>query len=473
MKITDKIYRQSPYFFKVIFLNLVGYLNKRKRYGHEYSEYLKEYKFLWTSELHTIENFRAEQLKILLLESLNYSDWYRSIKEKNGISDTMVKKDPFEILNKMPILSKSDRKENTLSIENKSRKTTSSGYSSGTSGSPTLNFMDEESTERSFALWKRFHWSIGIKENDRHIRLSGRILIDPKKRKPPFWIYNRAENQLLMSVYHMTDSNLKHYVSKIENFKPVYLDGYPSALNILAQYITDNNIKINHKVKAIAVTAETLYDHQRRTIEKAFNCHVYNQYASSEGSPFITECQEGNLHINIDSGIFEIMNEHGEEVKPGEIGKLVVTSFRNFKTPLIRYDIGDKVLKSNSNIPCRCGCKMPMVESILGREDDVLWTFEKGYVGRMGTAYKGLKGVVKSQIIQQDPKSITVNMIVGTDFNRDTENEFKKNLKDRLGDKIQIQVNFVDEIPLGPNGKFVAVKRNFQLDKRLLDKGKQ
>ena len=466
MKFTDKVYRASPYFFKVCFLNIIGYLNRSKRYTQSFEKYLTEYKTLWKSDLNTLEDYREAQLEKLLLECFNHSKWYRNKMLEIGITDCMIKKKPMETLKSIPILTKKERKENTLEIENHSRKTISSGYSSGTSGSPTLNFLDKESTERSFALWKRFHWTIGLKKDDRHIRLSGRILIDPDKTSSPFWIFNRSENQLLMSVYHMTEINLKFYISKIDSFKPIYLDGYPSAIYILAHYINENNITLKHRIRAIAVTAETLYEHQRIAIQKAFNCPVYNQYASSEGSPFITECKHGKLHINTDSGIFEILDDKNQEVKPGEIGRLVVTSFRNLKTPLLRYDIGDKVLKSHAESACECLCKMPTVQNILGRDDDVLWTHEKGYVGRMGTAYKGLEGIIKSQILQQTPQLIVVNMIINNDFKSSTKEEFIRNLKDRLGNKIHVQIKFVDEIPLGPNGKFVAVKRNFNLDDR-------
>ena len=61
---------------------------------------------------------------------------------------------------------------------------------------------------------------------------------------------------------------------------------------------------------AITTTAETLYDYQRSIIQEFFQCKVYNQYASSEGSPFITECKSGSLHVNMDSGIFEFLNKN-------------------------------------------------------------------------------------------------------------------------------------------------------------------
>src|SRR5690606_38666192 len=149
---------------------------------------------------------------------------------------------------------------------------------------------------------------------------------------------------------------------------------------------------------------------------------------------------------------------------PGEIARLVVTSFRNYKTPLIRYDIENSMLLPKEQVFCPCGCKMPVVEEIIGREDDILWTEEKGYVGRMDTAYKGLEGIIKSQIIQTSPTEIIINNIVDEDYTEQMNSIFIQNIKDRLGVNIKITINKVKDIPLGSNGKFEAVKRKFKID---------
>jgi len=327
--------------------------------------------------------FIKNRLQVLLSEALQYSDWYSEKMKAMGITLDDIENDPHGVLQKMPILTKSERKTNPDALVNKNRSTDGVGYTSGTSGAPTINYLDKESINRSFALWRRFHKAIGLETRRvRQVRFSGRLIVRPDEKKPPFWVYNYFENQLLMSTYHLTDENLPHYIKKLNRFKPTLLDGYPSAIYIISRFINQNNLKLQFTPKAIAVTAETLYDYQRLEIQKAFDCHVYNQYASSEGSPFITECVHGNLHLNTDSGVFEFINSNGEKAKPGEVAQLVVTSFTNLKTPLIRYNIEDTVLLCTDEKTCDCGCSMPMIEKLTGREDDILWTKEKGYPGK-------------------------------------------------------------------------------------------
>ena len=463
-KFQEYIYNKLPYPFKYIVLNIKALQNTKQRYTQEFDNYLKEYINLWNADEEVIKEYQKERLILLLSEAYQYSKWYTNKMKDLGITLKSIKETPYDVLQKMPILTKSERKTNADVLVNTNRKTDGVGYTSGTSGSPTINYLDSESINRSFALWRRFHHAIGLDTKKvRQVRFSGRLMVRPDAKKPPFWVYNYFERQLLMSTYHLKEANLIHYIKKLNRFKPILLDGYPSAIYILSRFINENSIVLNFTPKAIAVTAETLYDYQRLEIEKAFNCHVFNQYASSEGSPFITECVQGNLHLNLDSGVFEFINTNGEKAKPGEVAQLVVTSFTNLKTPLVRYNIEDTVLLGEEDKKCTCGCTMPIIEKLTGREDDILWTEEKGYVGRMDTAYKGLEGIVKSQIIQENPQEIIVNLIADKKFDDKMKSNFLHNLKTRLGENINYNINIVEDIPLGPNGKFDAVKRNFKI----------
>lgn len=461
----DKIYKQAPYFIKVILLNIIALLNFKKRKTKGYAFYLKKYLDQWHLDVENLENIQKDELKNLLKEVYTYSAYYQKIFNNKNITIGDIENNPRNVLNRLPLLSKADRRTFSKEIlnNNPKRKLIEIGYTSGTSGTPTENYLDQESMDRSFALWSRFHEIIDVKKGMKSIRFSGRLIVNPKQKGWPFWVYNYFDKQLLMSTYHLTERNIVEYINKINKFSPQYLDGYPSAFYIIANFGLKNGIKLKCQPIAITTTAETLYDYQRSIIQEFFQCKVYNQYASSEGSPFITECKSGCLHVNMDSGVFEFLNKNNELAKPGEIARMVVTSFRNLKTPLIRYDILDTVILSEQ-MDCGCGCKMPIIEKIIGREDDILWTEEKGYVGRMDTAYKGLEGILQSQIIQLTPSKFIIRNVIDKMFTKDIEYKFKKNLIDRLGSNIELNFEYVDSIPLGKNGKFEAVKRKFSIN---------
>src|SRR5699024_5910576 len=129
----------------------------------------------------------------------------------------------------------------------------------------------------------------------------------------------------------------------------VALDGFITSLTDIASFIERNSLTLDFQPLAIFPTAETVTPGNRDLLERVFNCRVYDQYASSEGAPFITECSLGSLHIEMSSGFFENL--------PGS-DEVLVTSFQTHGTPLIRYRIGDSI-KMNHTASCRCGREGP------------------------------------------------------------------------------------------------------------------
>lgn len=463
--IKTKVYYFLPYAIKNLLVSLTAYKNAQVRKGEFYYTYLKDFQQSWYYTKEELNNLQNKKLKQIFSELFEYSPYYKKQFTNAGVDKNDMSNNTLSVLFKLPFLEKKTLKEFLSKLENQNpnRKRDVVNYTSGTTGTPITVYYDKESIQMSFALWRRFHDTIGLPEKFRSVRFSGKMLINPQASHPPYWVFNFIDKQLFMSSYHLSENRLPDYIKKINQFKPQLIDGYPSAIYVLAKFINSKNISLTFKPVAIATTAETLYSYQRAEIEQAFKCKVYNQYASSEGGAFITECSQGNYHINLDSGYFEFLNFEEKPAQPGEYAELVITSFRNLKTPLVRYKSNDVVLLPKKNEHCTCGCKMPIVEEIAGRIDDILYTDDKGYIGRMDTAYKGLTGIEKSQIVQKSPQLIEIYQVVNSLYNNEIEKKFIKNLRERLGEIVSIKLIIVDDIPLSKNGKFKTVIREFNL----------
>ena len=154
---------------------------------------------------------------------------------------------------------------------------------------------------------------------------------------------------MIYSSFNLTEENMLHYVNSLNRFKPLALDGFFMSLTDIAGYIERHNIKLEFRPIAIFPTSETLTQSGRELLERVFGCKVYDQYASSEGAPFVTECPHQKLHIELASGVFENVSYNSDEV--------LVTSFTTHGTPLIRYDIGDSMSFESMTTMCSCGIK--------------------------------------------------------------------------------------------------------------------
>jgi phenylacetate-CoA ligase len=82
------------------------------------------------------------------------------------------------------------------------------------------------------------------------------------------------------------------------------------------------------------------------------------------------EYREG-MHLNEDHFLPEIIDPvTGQNLRPGEIGELVITTLAKEAVPLIRFRTGDRC--SISYEPCPCGRTFARLSRILGRTDEVV-----------------------------------------------------------------------------------------------------
>lgn len=456
---TKIAYEAMPGFVKSVAVSLYGLRNNRIRRGTHFATRYRELMSNMLAGREELDRRQGDALERLLRDAYEYSPFYRqSIVESVGPEGLESEFDPFAVLDRLPLLEKSDLRDHMAEVLSRDpqRRTVTVTHTSGTTGTPMSVEVDSESLQWTFAEWERYYRWMGLPQTFRSVRLSGRIVVAPDARRPPYWATNWASRQLFMSTYHLRSDSLPAYIQKLNGFRPLLIDGYPSAVEILARYINESGIQLKFAPIAISTTAETLQAHQRDEIERAFRCPVYNQYASSEGAPWIVQCSHGSYHLWTDTGVFEFLNQR--RTSAGDVlADLVVTSFRAMKTPLIRYNIGDTVRLQDDAVSCPCGSAFPTIGGVIGREEDVLHSPQRGFVGRLDTAYKGLPGIVRSKITQTDENRIEVLVIPTAEYTHSAEAKLISNLRDRLGD-MDVAIYVVDDIPVGRSGKFKAVE---------------
>ncbi len=95
--------------------------------------------------------------------------------------------------------------------------------------------------------------------------------------------------------------------------------------------------------------------------------HLEIAYAAEAGI-LGYECQaHRGLHVPEDHLFIEVLDPDGAPVAPGEMGELVVTTFRREAMPFIRYRLGD--LGALRTDPCPCGRTHVMIKGILGKAE--------------------------------------------------------------------------------------------------------
>lgn len=121
--------------------------------------------------------------------------------------------------------------------------------------------------------------------------------------------------------------------------------------------------------------AEPWTEAMRADIEKKLGIDALNVYGLSEimGPGVAIECVESKcgMHIFEDHFLPEIIDPvTGEQLPPGEVGELVITTLTKEGIPLLRYRTRD--LTTLDYTPCRCGRTHARIGRIRGRSDDML-----------------------------------------------------------------------------------------------------
>ncbi|ANU20076.1 hypothetical protein BBI15_07535 [Planococcus plakortidis] len=446
MSSLKRIYDKVPSYLQNIGISIYGIKLYRERFDNDFRSYKKFFheSDSWSKEelLKYQENRFLEFIKKSCYESNYYREKYKNIKIRD-----LLKIEQIKIL---PIIKKDEFKKNVNEIYTISSKNSTKAQTGGTtSGLPTkIRYVPSEFKER-MAYYQYFREKLGVKNFKKRATFNAQTIISNNHTNPYniFWRKNFVLNQRYYSIYHMSEENLKYYFNNLNKYKPVSIDGYPNPIYNLAVYMKQNNLRFKFQLKAVFTTSENLYDFQRSLIEEVFNCKVYNQYASAEGAPFVTECYKGTLHFDIRTGVIE-------EYKNGAI----ITSFTTSGTPLIRYDIGDIIKFDNDRI-CSCGSVHPVVSSIEGRTGEQLIAVNKSKIGFASTMaiFRFLENdtVEDCQFVQKDLNKITLNLktINNKELSINDKEILIKEFRKRFGDTVELEFKITNELKKDSSGK--------------------
>lgn len=454
----QKAYWKAPYCLK----NYMASWNSRKlerlRYGPDYQRVLAEIfeRDKWSAE--QMAEYQRERLCSLILHAAEHVPYYRRLFAETGVDPRSIQ--GLADLSRVPTLTKQTARAvpEELLDERLDRSRLDPAFTSGTSGTPMRLYRDEALYATLVAFFDgRCRELAGMRRiRNRSASIGGHLVAEPGRTRPPFWVVNRRWNQLYMSSYHLSPRNLPHYVQALRDFQPEYIEGYPSSVYSVAQFILENHLP-PVPIKACVTTAETLFDHQRQAIREAFGCRTYNQYGCGEFAVFAAECEQGTMHLSPEVGITEIVDENRQPVPPGQVGRLVCTSLQNFVQPWIRYEVGDTGVMQGGQ--CPCGRPLPILSSLEGRVDAVLVTRDGRHIGRLDPVFKGANGIREAQIIQDDYDKFRVRLVVARDYTEQHGKNIVANLAQRVG-QADIKVEIVEAIERTRAGKFVAVVCN-------------
>jgi phenylacetate-CoA ligase len=449
--VAEWLYDHSPVLVQNLLTNLYGLKVYRQRYGGAFSEYrtlLAQYEALPREEQDRIQLTRLRDLVAYAIEK---SPFYRRLYGDLDAGDIKT----LEDLRALPLVTKDMLRENIDAVITIPSQKAAVWHTGGTTGKSLVGYATRENAQERMATLAHFKAKHGFVHGKmRRATFNGKHIVPPGYKGNVFWRSNLSIRQRIYSSFHLTQDNLPLYIEDIRRFRPHSLDGFPSSILEVAGYIERHGLSLGYTPVAVFPTSETVTPEVRATIERAFGCPVRDQYASSEGAPFVTECPLGQLHYDTFSGIIEPREQGSPEI--------LVTSFTSYGTPLIRYAIGDAMEFAPPDEICDCGNNTPLVRSIQGRSSDYLVRADGGKViaANLANVLKNLpNSVIRTQFVQDRLGEVIVKLVVDRDrFESAQAQRLLDELAHKFGRGTEFVLYLVDDIPREASGKHRLVK---------------
>ena len=434
--------------------HLKGHETVRVRREMEKSQWLKP---------EQIEALQTENLRRFLSSVEQHVPCYRELFAKLDFTPSDIVR--LEDLQQLPLTEKSFIRSNLEQLKADNAVGLSRFNTGGSSGEPLIFYIGKNRVSHDVAAkWRATRWW-DVDIGDAEIVVWGSpIELATQDRIRQF--RDSILRTRLLPAFEMSKEKLDSFIRTIRRVHPKMLFGYPSALSHIALYAERQGISMDDLgIKVAFVTSERCYDHQREKIQTVFGCPVANGYGGRDAGFIAHQCPEGGMHITAEDIIVEIIDKKGEVLPKGESGEIVVTHLATQDFPFIRYRTGD--IGALSPELCSCGRGLPLLKEIQGRTTDFVVAQDGTVLHGLALIYvlRDLAGVKEFKIIQESIGKTRVQIVKDDAYQPNFDLIIQSEFKKRLGESVEIHVEYKDEIKAEKSGKYryVVSKVDFSI----------
>ena len=422
-------------------------------------EFVGFYRFLeqsqwWNRE--RIEEWQFKRFKLVLNHTYEFFPLYGNKMRAKGIHPNDIQSlndtKSLPIMNKMDLLSVPEEEQHAKNTCGNTTIVTMGG----TTGSPLKLLVSKRLltvVEQAF-VWRHQSWA-GLKYGQKIAVLRGTIITEDARAIAPMRL---SGNTLYLSTWHISPQNLHLYYEALKSFKPAAIRAYPSSLLTLTRYLSLNNRPPIMSVKVLITSSESIPHFIRKEMEKYWQVPITDYYGLGEHTAKMFQCEFGRYHIQEEYAYVELIPDDRKG-----LNRIIGTNLHNFATPLIRYDPGDYC--SSTIESCKCGRTLRSVETVQGRPIGRIVTRDRRIIGLVTQGIvRDSPGIHMCQLYQDDPNKLLIRIVK---HDRYTEDDWKKLLHQvrvHVGEDIDVEREFVDDIKLTPAGKRLELIQKLDVD---------
>ncbi len=416
------------------------------KYGKSYKKTLK---LIWNnnSGFLDVESYQREKYHELATRF-----------NKTKFSDTFGKVDPaVSAILKTKIMRTADLPANPQDLCSENLDTLEMCSSSGSSGFPKTFYLgiDRGPIETAFV---HFAWkSAGFKHSD--VRAVFRGLDNLTDNRKDF-DWKPLLQELQISPFRMLESNLASIWGEISRRKIKFFQGYPSALEVLAKWVINQEIDLpsRRRISGLLFNSEELHQHQIELFEMAFpNADAVSFYGLSEKTAFAQQDTKDRTVYNFSPiyGVTELLDESGSPVlSPGQTGYLYSTGLLFKGSAFVRYELGDRAeLVSPATAENNFVLSVKKIQSRWG---ETLVMGKNGVnisLAAVNLHAQELTDFSRIQFVQRTPGELEILLVPRPGITSARATLIEKKIQDKAGASLDVRAVLVESINLNSRGK--------------------
>ncbi|MEA2826252.1 MAG: hypothetical protein QOG43_691 [Actinomycetota bacterium] len=255
------------------------------------------------------------------------------------------------------------------------------------------------------------------------------------------------------------DRTVREQAAWLARERPGYLLTYPSNVVALARHFSERGEAVPG-LREVRTFGEVLEPRAREACRAAWGVPLVDMYSSQEVGYIALQCPEHeHYHVQSENLLVEVVDDDGAPCRPGQVGRVVVTTLHNFATPLLRYELGDFAEVGDA---CPCGRGLPVLTRVLGRQRNMLtlpggdqrWPNIRDPAEFASAGGPALPPLQQFQVVQKSLTALEVLLVCPRALGPDEEDMMRAYLAATLGHRFDVAFTYVVEVPRSQGGKF-------------------
>jgi phenylacetate-CoA ligase len=406
----------------------------------------------WSAE--TRRAWILDRLRQTLVRANEGVPFYRERFQKEGFNPHRDFRSIAD-LGRVPVLTKDDVRANAgRMIDRRFFLGSVEANTSGTTGQPMSMRLNERYVALDYACMFR-HWAkAGYSFRAPYAAIRSYI---PDTPEGPLWIENWWQNTLYMSAYHLKPSNAERYIEALLKFRPQFIRGYVSSVNVLAEYAYPHRDRFDF-VRGVFTASETLSDFERANIERTFGRKLYDWYGMTEPAVVITEREDHDgMEVDWEYGFPEFVED---PALPSDERRLLATSLHNPVMPFIRYETED--IARVAEVPDAADL-YPRIRAMVGRKDECIVTPDGARLPSLNfySLLQTYTDILRFQFVQTDSTHVVMKISVRPGELNVEAMVFalREEVGKRLGPRLALEIEVTEQFHTSLDGKTPTFKR--------------